>query len=97
MIPLLVQESYLSAFQDRRELSDLEAMADAADMISVGDQANIQIRQNQNWSLLPNFGVLSSIGPCLTVQGRCHYPGFPQWLGKFSSSRKSMRLIRELK
>ena len=66
-VPLLVQEQYLSSMGDRDSLEDIEKMADAADMISLGDQANIQIRLNQNWSLLPNFGVLSSIGPCLTI------------------------------
>ena len=40
-IPLLVQECYLNAFRDRKSLEDLEAMADAADMISVGDTLNI--------------------------------------------------------
>ena len=49
------------------------------------------------WSLLPNYAVLSSIGPCLIAKGKCYYPGFPQWLGKFSSSRKANRLIKELK
>jgi replication factor C subunit 1 len=36
-IPLLVQEAYLNSFQNRKEQADLEAMADAADMISIGD------------------------------------------------------------
>ena len=72
-------------------------MAEAADMISIGDQLNIQIRSNQNWSLLPNFGICSSVAPCLIAQGRSLYPSFPQWLGKNSSARKAKRLIRELK
>ena len=96
-IPLLVQENYLNAFQQRRTLSDLEDMASAADMISFGDQLSIQIRQNQNWSLLGNFGIFSSVAPAMRVRGQCFYPLFPQWLGKFSSSRKSKRLIREVK
>lgn len=97
-VPLLVQESYLNAFNDdARSMRDLEKMALASEMMSVGDQANIQIRQNQNWSLLPNYGVLSSIAPTMIIKGRCNYPGFPQWLGKNSSSRKAKRLLRELK
>lgn len=46
MVPMLVQESYLNSMQDRNTLEDLEQMAEAADQISVGDQLNIQIRQN---------------------------------------------------
>jgi replication factor C subunit 1 len=72
-------------------------MANAADMISLGDEMNIQIRQNQNWGLLPNYGIFSSVAPCLTIKGNCYFPSFPQWLGKNSSQRKSKRLIRELK
>ena len=36
-IPLLIQEAYLNSFQNRKEMEDLEAMAEASDMISVGD------------------------------------------------------------
>jgi hypothetical protein len=36
-IPLLVQDSYLAAFRERKDLEDIDAMADAADMISFGD------------------------------------------------------------
>ncbi len=43
------------------------------------------------------LGVCSSIAPALLIKGRSAYPAFPQWLGKNSTYRKSMRLIRELK
>jgi len=36
-IPLLIQDSYLNSFQNRKEIEDLEAMAEASDMISIGD------------------------------------------------------------
>ena len=78
-------------------MQDLEQMAEASDFISHGDLMNIQIRTQQNWSLLPNFGILSSVAPCCLVAGKTFYPGFPQWLGKNSSSRKAKRLLRELK
>jgi replication factor C subunit 1 len=44
LIPLLVQESYLSSMQDSKSMEDIERMAEAADMISLGDVASIQIR-----------------------------------------------------
>jgi len=47
--------------------------------------------------MLPNYGSLSSVGPCIRVRGTCTYPSFPQWLGKHSSGKKSDRLCRELK
>ena len=43
----------------------VEAMAEAADMISVGDQLHVKIRTDNIWSLLPNYGICSSIAPCL--------------------------------
>ena len=97
MIPLLIQDSYLGSFQDRKSLDDLETMAEAADMISLGDQMSTRIRRDQNWSLLPNFGTFSSVAPCLLIKGRSLYPAFPQWLGKNSSHRKAKRLVREIK
>jgi hypothetical protein len=66
-VPLLIQEGYLGSFKDRKSNRDLELMAEAADMISIGDCINVQIRKNMNWALLPNYGTMSSIGPCLLV------------------------------
>ena len=97
MIPLLVQENYLNSMGDKSSLSDIERLAEAADFISVGDCINRQVRTNQDWSLLPNLGICSSIAPCLIAKGTTFYPRFPEWLGKNSSQRKAKRLIRELK
>jgi hypothetical protein len=43
------------------------------------------------------MGFSSSIAPSLIIEGTSFYPRFPEWLGKYSSSRKAKRLIRELK
>ena len=37
LIPLLVQENYLTAMGDRKTMDDIEKLADAADYISMGD------------------------------------------------------------
>ena len=68
-VPLLVQESYINAFGPGDSMRDIERLADAADLISIGDQLNIKIRTEQNWSLLPNYGILSSVGPCILANG----------------------------
>ena len=52
MIPLLIQENYLSARGERNSIKDIEAMADAAEYMSLGDSVNVQVRKNQDWSLL---------------------------------------------
>jgi replication factor C subunit 1 len=46
LIPLLVQESYLNSMGDRKSMEDIEAMASAAEYISLGDIASRQLRQN---------------------------------------------------
>ena len=76
-VPLLVQESYLTSMEKRNSLQDIQAMAEAADCISTGDQINRQLRTKMDWSLLPDVGIFSSIAPCTLVQGRSFYPGFP--------------------
>lgn len=96
-VPLLIQDSYLNVMSAGTESQNIEAMADASEFISLGDSLNRQIRVNQHWSLLPNAGICSSVAPALICKGRATYPRFPEWLGKNSSQRKSMRQIRELK
>ncbi len=46
MIPLLIQENYLTAMGDRKSLEDVERLADAADYISLGDSVSRQLRYN---------------------------------------------------
>lgn len=71
---------------DRRDSpADIEAMAIASEFISLGDSLNRQVRVNMDWSLLPNYGVCSSIAPSLILKGKSFYPRFPEWLGKNSS------------
>ena len=46
-VPLLVQESYINCFDEgANSMRDLEKLATANEMMSVGDLCNIQIRQN---------------------------------------------------
>lgn len=40
LIPLLVHENYLNSMGDRKTLTDIEKMADAADFISLGDSVS---------------------------------------------------------
>lgn len=60
-------------------------MADASEFISLGDSLNRQIRVKMDWSLLPNYGICSSVAPALLLKGKSFYPRFPEWLGKNST------------
>jgi hypothetical protein len=41
LIPLIIQENYLTAMGDRRSPDDIEAMANASEFISLGDTCNV--------------------------------------------------------
>ena len=63
--------------ENRKSLADIDAMANAAEYISFGDILNIRVRTNQDWALLPNVGLFSSVAPVLETKGVTNYPGFP--------------------
>lgn len=51
----------------------------------------------QNWSLLPEVGLMACTAPSLILTGKCAWAKFPEMWGKFSTSNKTKRLLRELK
>eukprot|EP00347_Sterkiella_histriomuscorum_P013715 403363643 len=97
LMPMFIQENYLTAFGQLSKLEDLMRLADVVDYISIGDQINNQIRQHQDWALLPYLGIMSSVDIGNLCFGFVPYAKFPEWFGKFSTTRKSTRLIREIR
>jgi replication factor C subunit 1 len=96
LVPLLVQENYLSSAEKTGDLEQLKRIHRAADSIARGDIANLLIRKDQNWKLLDTFGFNSSLYPAHLVANFCPFAQFPQFYGKFSSERKMLREIKEL-
>ncbi|CAD7925639.1 unnamed protein product [Amoebophrya sp. A25] len=95
MVPLLIQENYLKYYESSQAKNMMD-VAFAADLIATGDIYNKVMRKENQWSLLPDIGVVSSIYPTQRVNGFRNFPDFPQWLGKNSSANKSKRLVKEL-
>ncbi|GAB0493998.1 hypothetical protein MMPV_005287 [Pyropia vietnamensis] len=94
LMPLFVQENYpnASGAAGRPHL-----LAAAADSISEGDLVNQIVRSEQRWDLMPASGLLSAIRPGAMVAGYIGArPSFPAWLGKYSTERKNVRLVKEL-
>ncbi|OBA21977.1 DNA replication factor C, large subunit [Metschnikowia bicuspidata var. bicuspidata NRRL YB-4993] len=97
--PLMIQENYLVTRP--RVLSQqehLRRVAAAADAISESDRISSLIRSSeQQWSLLPFHGVMSTVKPAMetngSIMGRIN---FTSWLGNFSKTNKNMRLLQEL-
>ncbi|CAI2041847.1 hypothetical protein SEUBUCD646_0H02540 [Saccharomyces eubayanus] len=98
--PLMIQENYLSTRPSvlKPGQTHLQAVAEAADCISLGDMVERKIRSSEQlWSLLPLHAVLSSVYPASKVAG--HMAGrinFTSWLGQNSKSSKYYRLLQEI-
>ncbi|CAG9332418.1 unnamed protein product [Blepharisma stoltei] len=95
LIPLLIQENYLSAIPQNSQT--IENMANAADSIAFGDLINKQIRTNNDWTLLPQLGQASAIEPGALTGNGIPFPRFPEWFGKSSTQKKNERLVQELR
>ncbi|XP_041974290.1 replication factor C subunit 1 [Aricia agestis] len=97
IMPLFVQENYLSAAPDCRKNEVLDRISRAADSISLGDIVDARIRSGQAWSLLPVQAMYSSVIPGHHCSGRmCGQIQFPGWLGRNSRANKLKRLAQEI-
>ncbi|KAL4430479.1 hypothetical protein ABPG74_005404 [Tetrahymena malaccensis] len=102
LVPMLIHENYLSTFQSREynrtSVQELERIADATCAMAESDLLQDSIRSGGNWSLLQNVGFLTSVYVPQQVCSKCNtFPQMTQHLGKFSSQRKTSRLIRQLR
>lgn len=97
--PLMIQENYLMTLPQVLSKSEhLKRIAKAADCISQSDSINSLIRSSeQQWSLLPFHGVMSTVAPAAQVNGRITSRiNFSSWLGNNSKSMKNQRLLQEV-
>lgn len=82
----------------KRQLAHMELLSSAADSISDSDIFENVIRSEQQWSLMPLHGILSTVRPAFYMQGNlAGRQGFPAWLGKFSTTRKNYRLLEDIR
>ena len=89
MIPLMVQEAYLSS------AASMEEVEAASEMISYGDTIPPVLWKTQDWTLLPLM-VHTTVAVSKTVSGPAPFQIFPQLLGKMSKKSKHARYIEEL-
>lgn len=87
MIPLMIQEAYVSASKN-----SLEDVVKASEYISEGDLLDTRVHRRNDWSLLPHT-VQSYVAAVKTVKGSAPFQIFPQWLGKNSKRLKHTRYI----
>jgi len=97
LVGMLVQENYLKAVEKKPVDNELlQRCAYSADLQTIGDMVGRRIRDNQEWNLLPDLGLMSAVYPAHITNGFVAFPSFPQWLGKYSTQAKTKRLSQEL-
>ena len=100
LIPLLIQENYLSTFPSQNfksSFEELENVSLAADLISESDVIDKKIRTQMDWRLLADRGLIGCCTICKINKGFVPFPKFPEAMGKISSLNKKKREITELK
>ncbi|OMJ92849.1 hypothetical protein SteCoe_4298 [Stentor coeruleus] len=95
IIPLIIHENYLMAMSN--EACQLKRISLAADSIAYGDVINTFMRNNKEWSLLPQYAQFAGIEPGLRSGNGIAFTKFPEWFGKFSLQRKNERMLREIR
>mmetsp|Transcript_45214 Transcript_45214/g.105447 ORF Transcript_45214/g.105447 Transcript_45214/m.105447 type:complete len:798 (-) Transcript_45214:101-2494(-) len=97
LMGLLVHENYLNAVSKKPVDNELmQRCAASADLMAVGDVIGGRIREHQEWSLLPDLGILSTVYPAFMTNGFVAFPSFPSFLGKYSTQSRMRRLVTEL-
>jgi replication factor C subunit 1 len=94
LVPLLVHENCLSAVGEHTSPEDLSKVCDS---IAMGDVISRKIHQDNEWSLLPLYGLFSSILPGYFCSSGVAFPRFSEWFGRNSTQKRKERLLRELK
>ena len=89
MVPLMVQEAYISAAHTVEELEL------ASERISYGDTMHSTLWKTQDWSLLPLL-VQNTVSVSRLVSGPAPFQIFPQLLGKMSKKAKHVRFIEDM-
>ena len=95
-VPLMCQENYLSSCKRNLNYQDFRNLVKATDSLVSGDIITKKIRKNQEFTLMPNQMFMECVYPTEMVSYNIGNTKFTSWLGKFSSQRKTKRLIREL-
>lgn len=107
LVPLMIHENYLKCRASTpREIvgqpgvkqTYMDLAAAAADSLSLSDHVESMIRgSNQEWSLAPFHGVMSSVRPAYFVHGQMGGRiDFASWLGQNSRTNKNQRLLAEV-
>lgn len=95
LVPIMIHENYLNSMKKGKlTKGGFHNLVKANEGFVLSDLIDTRIRKEQDWSLMPAAGYMSSVYPTLMVSESIGFPQFPSWLGKFSSERKHKRLLK---
>ena len=99
LIPNLIYENYLSCFggNNNNKMDSLEKLVLSSDNISNGDVIEKRIKTKNDWSLLPNRGLHSTVIPSMICSSFLAYPKFPSYFSQISKMKKNKRQVREIR
>jgi len=98
LIPLMVAQCVPMSVQSPKHeapLSKLTRLADATDAVVVSDMLTKCVRSRGQWGLLPAVGAMN-IKAGYHAAGFVSFTGFPEWMGRNSTTNKRRRLLGEL-
>jgi replication factor C subunit 1 len=101
LVPLLVQENYLStqpAVRNHRDPLDMcRKLKATADSIAAADVLETKSRIQGSFGFMPYHAVMSCMIPALHMHGQLpKFPGFPKILSTYSTGKKMKRLNRQV-
>jgi len=98
LIPLLFHENYLNTVhKDQTSTESLEKLVRATNSVAEADTISKHIRTNMDFKLLDAYGFKSTIYPANILCDGIGFVQFPEFFGKFSTTKKIYRELRELR
>ena len=100
LVPNLIYENYISCYNNSNSYTkreSLERLTDSIENISISDIIERRIKTKNDWSLLPNKGLHSTVIPSMISSSFIAYPKFPSYYSKISSMKKTKREVKDLK
>lgn len=104
LMPLFIFENYASRTAATTTNGVIETLASACDTMSIGDCMEAQMKKSNNWDLLHDVAVCSTLLPASTVSSSSAITTaassssvkFPAWLGKQSTLTKHRNMYTTL-
>ena len=98
LIPSLMYENYIITENINNNIKQpLSKIIQGLDHMSIGDTIENKMKNQMEWSLLPDKGIHSTVIPSLIFSSYLQFPKFPESLNKMSRIIKVNKELKELR